>query len=136
MQTINLDQIKLQKKLKKLLAFLPVLVILAILAVSSVYKVNTGEAAVITRFGSAVRVVEDAGIHMKLPVIEAARKVSLAKRHQIEYGYCTLKPAAWKHPLCEVPEEQIDRKPSATTALVLTEPIVEYRVNNPIQYSG
>ncbi|MGI6526782.1 MAG: protease modulator HflK [Caldicoprobacterales bacterium] len=138
MQTINLDQIKLQKKLKKLLAFLPVLVILAILAVSSVYKVNTGEAAVITRFGSAVRVVEDAGIHMKLPVIEAARKVSLAKRHQIEYGYRTLKTSSSMEAsnYVEVPEEQIVIVEAIgnNSSLVLTELIVEYRVNNPIQY--
>lgn len=138
METINLDQIKLQKKLKKLLAFLPALVILAILVASSIYKVNTGEAAVLTRFGSAVRVVEDAGIHMKMPLVETARKVSLAKRHQIEYGYRTLKSSSSMEAsnYVEIPEEQIVivEATGNNSSLVLTELIVEYRVNNPIQY--
>ena len=53
METIDLNQIKLQKQIKKLLAFLPVVIILVILVITSIYKVNTGEAVVITRFGSA-----------------------------------------------------------------------------------
>ena len=74
METIDLNQIKLQKQIKKLLAFLPVVIILVILVITSIYKVNTGEAVVITRFGSAVRVNREAGIHMKLPIIERAQR--------------------------------------------------------------
>ena len=89
METISLNQLRLEKKLKKLLVYLPVLLLLIILAATSIYKVNTGEAVVIQLFGSVARVVRDAGIHMKLPLVETATKVSLTRRHQIEYGYRT-----------------------------------------------
>ncbi len=138
METIDLNQIKLQKQIKKILSLLPVLIILIILIVTSVYKVNTGEAAVITRFGSAVRVNREAGIHMKIPIIERAQKVSLARRHQIEYGYRTLKGNSVmdESDYAEIPEEQIVIVEAIgnNSSLVLTELIVEYRVSDPIQY--
>ncbi|HHY81369.1 MAG TPA: FtsH protease activity modulator HflK [Clostridiales bacterium] len=138
METISLDQIRLQKKLKKMLIILPVLFILLILILSSFYKVNTGEAVVIERFGSAVRVVKDAGIHMKVPLAETVRRVSLTKRHQIEYGYRTLRGSSSMSAADyqEIAEEQtvIVEAVGNNSSLVLTELIVEYRVSNPINY--
>ena len=43
METISLNQLRLEKKLKKLLVYLPVLLLLIILAATSIYKVNTGK---------------------------------------------------------------------------------------------
>ncbi len=126
------------KKFKKLLIFLPVILLVLILVISSVYKVNTGEAAVITRFGSASRVVNDAGIHFKAPFIESANMVSLAKRHQIEYGYRTISGFSnmQTSDYQEIPEEQIVIVEAVgnNSSLVLTELIVEYRVVDPINY--
>ena len=126
------------KKVKKLLIFVPVILLAIILLVSSIYKVDTGEAAVITRFGSAARVVDDAGIHAKIPFIEKANKVSLAKRHQIEYGYRTLGGSSTMQTsdYMEIPEEQIVIVEAVgnNSSLVLTELIVEYRVADPINY--
>jgi membrane protease subunit HflK len=126
------------KKLKKLLVFAPAILLAFILIVSSVYKVNTGEAAVITRFGSASRVVNDAGIHFKVPLIESANMVSLAKRHQIEYGYRTLSGYGTMQTsdYQEMPDEQIVIVEAVgnNSSLVLTELIVEYRVIDPINY--
>jgi len=138
METISINQIKMQKKLKKMIVLLPALLILIIILFSSFYKVNTGEAVVIERFGSAVRVVEDAGIHMKIPFVDVARRVSLTKRHQIEYGYRTLRGSDSMNAsdYQEVQEEQtvIVEAVGNNSSLVLTEMIVEYRVSNPINY--
>jgi membrane protease subunit HflK len=138
MEAISIDQIRWQKRLKRFFTYIPIILLLIILAMSSVFKVNTGEAAVITQFGRVARVVQDAGIHMKLPVVEAAHKVSLAKRHQIEYGYRTLRsPGSSGSPeYMDVPEEQtvIVEAVGNNSSLVLTEMIVEYRVSNPVNY--
>lgn len=138
METISLNQLRLEKKLKKLLVYLPVLLLLIILAATSIYKVNTGEAVVIQCFGSVARVVRDAGIHMKLPLVETATKVSLTRRHQIEYGYRTLRGSniMSESNYAEIPEEQIVIVEAVgnNSSLVLTELIVEYRVSNPIHY--
>jgi membrane protease subunit HflK len=137
-EAISIDQIRIQKKLKKLAVYVPVLLLLFIMVVSSVYKVNTGEAAVITQFGRVARVVQDAGIHMKIPMVEGASKVSLAKRHQIEYGYRTVRSssASSAAEYTEVPEEQtvIVEAVGNNSSLVLTEMIVEYQVSNPVNY--
>ncbi len=138
MEAISIDQIRWQKRLKRMAVFIPVILLLIFLAMSSFFKVNTGEAAVITQFGRAVKVVQEAGIHFKIPVVESVHKVSLAKRHQIEYGYRTLRSSSTlsSADYIEVPEEQnvIVEAVGNNSSLVLTEMIVEYQVSNPVNY--
>jgi membrane protease subunit HflC len=63
--------------MKKIIALVSV-VLLGIFASSATYTVTETEQVVITRFGKPQRVVLDAGLHMKLPVVDAV--VTLEKR--------------------------------------------------------
>lgn len=138
MEAIDLDQIRLQKNIKKTAIVAVIILAIVIITVSSVYMVDTGQAVVITRFGSVARVVQEAGINFKIPLIESAHKVSLEKRHQIEYGYRTknsrsnMSPDSYE----EYANEQtvIVEAVGNNSSLVLTELIVEYRVSNPVNY--
>ncbi len=50
-------------------------VVLLILGFASMYVVKEGEYKVILKFGEAVRVVEDPGLHFKIPFIETVSKL-------------------------------------------------------------
>ena len=63
--------------MKKIIALVTV-VLLGILASSATYTVTETEQVVITLFGKPKRVVLDAGLHMKLPLVDTV--VSLEKR--------------------------------------------------------
>lgn len=138
MNTVSIDQIKWVKRLKKV--FLPalILLLLVVLVVSSLYKVDTGQAVVVTRFGSVARVVNTAGINIKIPLIEKVFKVSMERRYQIEYGYRTMEHGntASQAKYVELPEEQtvIVEAVGNNSSIVLTELIVEYQVSDPVKY--
>lgn len=110
-----------------------ILVLALIVGVSSVYKVDTGQAIVITRFGRVVRVVQEAGINFKVPFVEKAYTVSLQQRYKIEYGF---RSNTSNLSYTDVPEEQtvIVEAVGNNSSLVLTELTVEYQVDNPVNY--
>lgn len=133
-----MDQIRMEKTIKKMIIPIIILVLLLIFAVASFYRVDTGQAVVITRFGSVARVEQNAGINFKIPFVEKARKVSLEKRYQIEYGYRTTRSGNTTSSAVyeDVVEEQtvIVEAVGNNSSLVLTELIVEYQVSNPVNY--
>lgn len=138
METVSTDEIKLEKTIKKMIIPIVILVLLFILAVSSIYKVDTGQAVVITQFGRVARVVENAGINFKIPFVEKTNRVSLEQRHQIEYGYRTTTPSntSSNATYADKDEERIVIVEAVgnNSSLVLTELIVEYQVSDPVNY--
>jgi len=138
MEPISLNRIKWQKTLKKRLFAIAAVIIAIILAAGSVYKVDTGQAVVITRFGRVAKVEQNAGINLKLPLIDKANRVSLEKRYQIEYGFRTVVPATTYESAVynDIAEEQtvIVEAVGNNSSLVLTELTVEYQVSDPVNY--
>ncbi|NLN46423.1 MAG: FtsH protease activity modulator HflK [Clostridiaceae bacterium] len=114
--------------------FLPIalVVVLVIIGLTGIYKVDSGQAIVITRFGHVIRVEEQAGINFKIPLIESAHTVSLEQRYKIEYGFRTVSDSSYS----DVEEEQtvIVEAVGNNSSLVLTELTVEYQVENPVDY--
>jgi membrane protease subunit HflK len=78
-------------KVKKLARrFLPIIVVIIagiILAVNSIYSLNSGEEAVITRIGSHVRSETEPGLKFKIPFVDAAHKVNVAGVRRMEFGF-------------------------------------------------
>lgn len=138
METVSMNEIKLKKTIKKMIIPIVILVLLVIIAFSSIYKVDTGQAVVITQFGRVARVVENAGINFKIPFVEKDIMVSLEKRHQIEYGYRTTTPSntSSNATYADKDEERIVIVEAVgnNSSLVLTELIVEYQVSDPVNY--
>ncbi|MBS9776150.1 MAG: prohibitin family protein, partial [Fusobacterium sp.] len=56
-------------KLGKIIGAVAVILVVGIIALGSFYTVNTGEVAIISKFGK-VASIEEAGLHFKIPVIE------------------------------------------------------------------
>lgn len=138
MEVVSLERIKLIKTLKKVVLPAFIILVLLILLAASIYKVDSGQAVVVTRFGRVARVNRDAGISLKIPFIEKANKVSLEKRYQIEYGYRTLEQGSdklkAKYEVMEDEQTVIVEAVGNNSSIVLTELIVEYHVSDPVNY--
>lgn len=74
-------------------ALINIIIIVVILAIgafaifTSIYDLGNTEQAVIQRFGKVVEIVEDPGIHLKMPLIDKVTTINVKDLRSIQYGY-------------------------------------------------
>lgn len=111
------------KKSKKFLVFILIVVIAAIISFGAFYTIKEQEQAVVSTFGK-VKNVTDAGLHLKIPLIQSVQKVDTTiKGFSIGYD--------------EVTNQPIEAESMMITKdfnFVNVDFFVEYKVSNPIRY--
>lgn len=80
------------KNAKRIVFAVLVLAVFAILALGSVYTINTGQEAVIQRFGRYMDTVTKPGINYKIPLIDKKTIVDVNNVYRIEFGFETVSP--------------------------------------------
>lgn len=104
----------------------------------TVYKVDIGWNAVITRFGEVVKIETKDGLHAKLPFIDKIAKVNVQQISKLEYGYRTVVEGNERNN----PEYQdvldeamviVDAKGN-NSSVVLTNIVVRYKITDPYKY--
>jgi membrane protease subunit HflK len=63
------------------------IIVILYLAVNSIYTLNDGEEAVITRFGKYVETEKTSGLKFKLPFADTAHKVNVMEIRSMEFGW-------------------------------------------------
>ena len=81
------DFSKLKKKGGPLIPIAIVLIIGAIFAFNGIYSLNSGQEAVITRFGKHIRTETQAGLKFKIPFVDTAHIVNVAEVRRMEFGF-------------------------------------------------
>ncbi|MEG0853858.1 MAG: SPFH domain-containing protein, partial [Angelakisella sp.] len=129
-------------KAKHVMSTVIILALVALLGLSSVYTINTGQEAVIQRFGQYIDTVTKPGINYKIPLIDKKTVVDVNSVHRIEFGFAT------------VPENQGGIFEQGNTAgsqqymddfnaskmltgdenIAVVETIVQYQIKNPKDY--
>ncbi len=71
------------------LRLLIILAVVGYVAFNGFYTINSGEEAVITRFGQFTRVETQAGLRWKIPVVEGRYIVDVAQVRRMEFGFST-----------------------------------------------
>ena len=104
----------------------------------TVYKVDIGWNAVITRFGKVVKIETKDGLHAKLPFIDGLQKVNVQQIRNLEYGYRTLKGGneSSNPEYQDVMDEAmviVDAKGN-NSSVVLTNIVVRYKIIDPYKY--
>lgn len=104
----------------------------------TVYKVDIGWNAVITRFGKVVKIETKDGLHAKLPFIDKLKKVNVQQIRKLEYGYRTVIEGNER----QNPEYQdmldeamviVDAKGN-NSSVVMTNIVVRYKITDPYKY--
>jgi len=124
--------------LRKVILTAIVVLVLVILAFTSIYKLETGTVAVITRFGNVLPIGETAGIHFKVPFIDHIQKVNVQEIKEMQYGFRVQKEGNTNDPAEYVTNEKeepvIVDGTSNNASIVLLNLIVRYQVEDPTNY--
>lgn len=122
----------------KLGSLIALVVIGVFLVFSSIYRLETGTVAVITRFGNILPVNESAGIHFKMPLVDQIQKVNVQEVREMQYGFRIKKEGTTTDaPNYEDQSEEetvIVNGKSNNASIVLLNLIVRYQVEDPVSY--
>jgi len=140
-QDDNVIDIDIQKLKRNTFKFLPVVLlvlVVALFATSSVYTLDTREQGVIVRLGKVDQVVESAGIHFKLPLVDRVYIVDVEKISNMEYGFRTTAQGTESRQADydKVTEESnvIVDGANNNASIALIELIIQYKVKDPVDY--
>jgi len=97
----------------------------ALIAATGFYTVDSGEEAVVLRFGKHVDTVVTSGLKWRVPIIDDVWKVKVSEVKRLEFGFRTLKEGAGAE-YKEVPQESLML--TGDENLVNVETIVQYRI--------
>jgi membrane protease subunit HflK len=135
---IDIDVEKLKKRTSFFAPFI-ILIILAVVIVSgSIYTLDSAENGVIVRLGKVSDVVEEPGLHFKVPLIDQVRKVNIQTLYNMEYGFRTQQQGTeYSEPIyVDVDQEAtvIVDGANNNASIALIELIIQYKVENPVDY--
>ncbi|MEG1942757.1 MAG: FtsH protease activity modulator HflK [Angelakisella sp.] len=134
------------KATKRILSAVLVLAILALLGLGSIYTINTGQEAVIQRFGRYIDTVTKPGINYKIPFIDKKTVVDVNSVHRIEFGFETVETTPNVNGIFDqtgaAKPERAGYADNFTESKMLTgdeniavvETIIQYQVKNPQDY--
>lgn len=108
-----------------------VIVALLIVAFSSLYTLNNGEEAVITRFGRHIRTETTSGLKVKIPFVDTAHIVNVQQVRRMEFGSYEVNGS-----YIDIPEEAImlTGEVGSSNGLVNADWVIQYRVSNSYDF--
>ena len=122
---------KYRTRFRKFAPIVIIIIVLIIFVSSSVYTLNNGEEAVITRFGEHVRTETTPGLKLKIPFVESAYKVNIAQVRRMEFGSYEIDGIYY-----DIPGEAImlTGELGASNGLVSADWVIQYRISNSYNY--
>ena len=116
---------------RRLIPIVVILIALGMFAARSFYSLNSGEEAVITRFGKLIRIETDAGLKFVIPFVETAHVVNVQGVRRMEFG-STIENGVY----VDIPEEalMLTGELSRVNGLVNADWVIQYRISNSYNY--
>ena len=125
------DMMKFSKKANKIL-FIIIGIIAAIVIISNgVYSLNSGEEAVVLRFGRHIKTETTAGLNFKIPFVDSAYIVNVQGVRRMDFGSKMINGV-----YVDIPEEalMLTGEESRVNGLVNADWVVQYRISNSYNY--
>lgn len=122
------------KNVKRILLAAGLIVLLAILGLGSVYTLNTGQEAVIQRFGKYVDTVTKPGINYKIPLVDHKTIVDVNSVHRLEFGFATAPGAGEGGEQQYIDDFNASKMLTGDENIAVVETIVQYQIKNPQDY--
>ncbi|MBR5137640.1 MAG: FtsH protease activity modulator HflK [Clostridia bacterium] len=89
MSTIKMSGLNIKPKLKKIVPTAIVVIFALVMLFNSFYVLQSGEEAVICRFGAYSHTDSQAGIRFKVPFVDSVTKENVSSVRRYEFGYVT-----------------------------------------------
>jgi membrane protease subunit HflK len=77
----------MERTIANVVVIVVILAIIGLIGFNGIYTLGVEDQAVIQRFGEVVQIVEEPGIHFKVPVIDKMTPINVNKVQSIQYGY-------------------------------------------------
>lgn len=118
-------------RIKKFGPVIVIVIVLIILAFSSLYTLNNGEEAVITRFGRHIRTETVPGLKIKIPFVDEAHIVNVQSVRRMEFGSYESGGVYY-----DIPEEaiMITGEGGASNGLVSADCVIQYRISSSYDF--
>lgn len=137
-KVIDIDAKKMQKRAFTLIPLFVLLLLIIVSALNSVYILENKENGVILRFGREHELVTTPGVHFKIPLIDAVRKVDVRTIYNMEYGFRTTTASQSSEAAIYTDHEDeatvIVDGANNNASIALIELIIQYKVANPVDY--
>lgn len=120
--------------IKKIGIIVGIIAVIGLLAFDSFYTLNNAQEAVIERFGKLVGSNKEAGLHLKLPLIDKAVIYNTNEILSLQYGY-RVKESPTKKTSAEYSDN--DQEANVLTKgsyLLNISGVIQYRITDPVLY--
>jgi len=125
------DMKKFSKKANRVLITIIGILAVVILVANSVYSLNSGEEAVVTRFGRHIGTEKTAGLKFKIPFVDRAHIVNVAGVRRMDFGSQLINGV-----YVSIPEEalMLTGEESRVNGLVNADWVIQYRISNSYNF--
>lgn len=77
----------MERTITSVIAIVVILALVGLVAINGFYNLGNTDQAVIQRFGEVVEIVDNPGLHFKIPLIDQVTTINVQKIYSIQYGY-------------------------------------------------
>jgi len=125
------DMKNMLKKRRRIIVTVGIVIALLIVLFNGVYSLNSGEEAVITRFGRHIGTEKTAGLKFKIPFVDRAYIVNVAGVRRMDFGSQLINGI-----YIDIPEEalMLTGEESRVNGLVNADWVIQYRISNSYNY--
>lgn len=124
------------KKTKIITIIAVILAVVGITSLNAVYTINTGEEAVIQRFGKHIDTVANPGINFKLPFVDKKTIVDVNSVHRMEFGFTTVNDSSYDGNMDMEFQDDFTTSKMLTSDenIAIVETIIQYQIKNSSDY--
>ena len=137
-KVIDIDVEKLRKNTMKFIPLVVLVLVIGLFVSNGIYQLDAKEDGVVIRLGKLHHIEEEAGLHIKIPLMDQVTKVNVETVYKMEYGYRTLREGTeTSDPVYEErPEESnvIVDGSNNNASIALIELIIQYKIEDPFNY--
>ena len=125
------DMKKFMKKGNRTIVIIIGIIVLAIILFNGIYSLNSGEEAVITRFGRHIYTERTAGLKFKIPFVDQAHIVNVAGVRRMDFGSRQIDGV-----YVNIPEESLmlTGEEMSVNGLVIADWVIQYRISDSYNF--
>ena len=127
----NFNPQQFMKKGRRTIFIVAAIILFLIVIFNTVFSLNSGEEAVITRFGRHITTEKTAGLKFKIPFADRAHIVNVAGVRRMDFGSQLINGVYY-----DIPEEalMLTGEESRVNGLVNADWVIQYRISNSYNY--
>ncbi|MEF9984143.1 MAG: FtsH protease activity modulator HflK [Oscillospiraceae bacterium] len=119
---------------KMMTIFVIAVIALGSIGLNSIYTINTGEEAVIQRFGKHIDTIANPGINFKIPFVDQKTIIDVNSVHRMEFGFVTVDDGKNSDGMEFSDDFTASKMLTGDENIAIVEAIIQYQIKNSSDY--